>query len=244
MEPKGEDRSWDDLVRAAVELSPERLQSFLSENPPASREKYILCLEFICHYHEQDLIANRYSEVLQNKRCKVLFDTLRDRRLNPRFHSTSPEKIENELSARNLRHRRKSAQDRTPPLNLISFYDLFLASIVRWRDSAEYKPKIADYSRLKPFEELDCSPVTKLIWEESRDELFDGGAIHACAQHGLDKFLQFLLGPRIQRELKRDSRELVKVGFLAGPDTDLTPLGIAIREQQLECSKCRILRLS
>jgi hypothetical protein len=238
MEPNGKDQCWDDRVRKAVELGPEQLRNLLSTTPPTSREKYILCLEFICQYHEQDLKANRYSQVLQEERCRVLFDTLRDRRLNPHFHSTKAERIGKELSARNLRLRRRDWQARKPPLNLISFYDLFLASIVRSRDSAEHEPQNADHPRLRLFEELNCSPVTKLIWEANREELFDGGAIHACAQHGLDKFLQFLLGPKIRQELKRDVKEIVKVGFLAGPDTDLTPLGIAIREQQLECSKC------
>jgi hypothetical protein len=243
MEPNGSDRCWDDRVREAVELGPEQLRNLLSTEPPGSKEKYILCLEFICQHHEQDLIANGYSWVLEEARCQVLFNTLRDRHLNPSFHSTKAERIGNELSARNLRQRRRDSQAKKPPSNLISFYDIFLASIVRWRDSAEHDPQNVDHPRLRPFEELNCSPVTKLIWEASKEELFEGGAIHACAQHGLDKFLQFLLGRKLRREPERDVKELVKVAFLAGPDTDLTPLGIAIREQQLECSKCSTLSL-
>jgi hypothetical protein len=246
MEPNGKDRAWDDRMRTAmlaVEPGLEQLRLLFSKNPPASRENYVLCLEVICQYHEQDLIANRFPQVLQGERCRLLFDTLRDRNLTPLFHSTKAERTGNELSARNLRQYRRDSQARKPHLNLISFYDLFLASIVRWRDNASQDTQTADHLRLRPFEELNCSPVTKLIWEANREELFDGGAIHACAQHGLDKFLQFLLGPNIGQELKRDPNDLIKVGFLPGPDTDLTPLGIAIRERQLECSKCRVCPL-
>ena len=234
MEPNGRDRPWDDRVREAVTLGPEQLRNLLSTEQPPTREKYVLCLELICQHHEQDLVINKYPQVLQGERCRVLFNRLRD---DVRFHPTRAERAENnELSTRGLRRRRRALQDKRQPL--ISFYDLFVASIVRWQDRAGQAPQDGQPSSLKPFAELNCPPVTKLIWEEDKQQLFDGGAIHACAQHGLDVFLQALLGPKIRRELKRDVKDLLRIGFLAGPDTVLTPLGIAIQDQQYECSKC------
>jgi len=229
MELAGRDRSWDDRVQKAVDLGPQQLRDLLAAEPPPSREKYVLLLELICRYHQQALLDGRYAFVLKEGRCRVVFNALR---ADHSFHSTKPERTDNGTSTRGLRRRRSALQDRGQPL--ISFYDIFRSSIARWRDPLQAREPL----RLDPYQALDCSPVTKLIWDEGQDELYDGGAIHACAQQGLEKFLQFILGKSVLRRLIRNDEERVQVVFLAGPDTEFTPLGIAIQHQQLGCSEC------
>lgn len=80
--------------------------------------------------------------------------------------------------------------------------------------------------------ELNCSPITKLIWNKHKDLLYDQGAIYVCAEYGLDALLNLVIAHLVK---KRPVEKQVEILFRPGPEKNYTPLGVAIWKRSINC---------
>ena len=108
----------------------------------------------------------------------------------------------------------------------ISWIGVFQWSMESWEKDA--------WDRADADDDLECSPITKLIWDRRKEVLYDRGAIHACAEYGLDTLLNFVIGHLVLREGHNPQRP-AEILFQKGPDSHYTPLGVAIWKQRLGC---------
>ena len=106
----------------------------------------------------------------------------------------------------------------------IAWYGVFQWSIQSW-DGDRWGQEDPVYK---------SSPITRLIWDNGRAELYDRGAIYACAEFGLDALLSSILTELRQRQT--GPRAQAEILFRTGPSrSQYTPLGIAIFRQQVNC---------
>jgi hypothetical protein len=210
-------QSWNDDARAAVNRGPRELGDFLEKDTPDRKEQYVLLLTYTYLHHRQLL----YDEL-----CRKIFEKLR------KEGNTKPEHDGTNWSARSLRRRRQYArEDPSQSHQLLSFYDVFRSSLEKWQNREDTDDLQAD-------PQFHCSPITKLIWDNGADELWNAGAVHACAEFGQHDLLRSIVSGALRIRTKtcnEPNNERAQFMFLTGPDSEYTSLGIAIRHQQLSC---------
>jgi hypothetical protein len=76
------------------------------------------------------------------------------------------------------------------------------------------------------------SPLTQLVWDNAKEELYIQGAISVCAEFGLDDLLSKVLEKLKQKNAgPAGLQEQLEILFQIPPNDLYTALGVAIAEE-------------
>jgi hypothetical protein len=142
-----------------------------------------------------------------NELYKVVFEALKPEEGTYRYQL---QRSDEERSPQDRRKRPWVAQD-------LSAYDVFRVSM------------LDNTSRPAPAH----SPLTQLIWDYAKEELYCQGAISACAEFGLDDLLIMVLAELKKRHTER--QEQLEILFQIPHNSPFTALGAAIANRKTKC---------
>jgi len=205
-------QEWAPRAQVAVDAGPDQLRDFLRDSPPSRSDQVFRdLLQYIYKTHNQD---PNYAGSLY----EVVFEVVRPLPGSDRYHLQSQN---NAVSAETRRRHPWADSD-------LSIYGVFRFSITDndWQSVYQHQN-----IPVPPH-----SPLTQLIWDNAKEELYSQGAISVCAEFGLDDLLSKVLEKLKQKHTgPAGLQEQLDILFQIPPNGLHTALGVAIANRRTKC---------